>query len=288
MDQRRRTPTVTIDPAACGCGLPHPIGAGQIEPFLTTPSGWQAGPLPRRPLLLDAFCKQGGASVGYHLAGFDVVGVDYHPQPAYPFPFVQADALAFIASHGHRFDAIHASPPCQAFSPARVLHGRVHPRLLAATRRALEATGRPYVLENVEGASSELRHSLMLCGSMWGRLWYRHRLFESNLALLAPPHPAHDWPQARLGRPAGPGQMLAIIGHFPQVDLVRRQMEMAWATRDGIAQAVPPVFCDYLGRQLLARLYDDHAAALAIWWSARTDDRWEGDDGYHRPGPPRP
>ena len=68
-----------------------------------------------RPRLLDLFCGAGGSAVGYHRAGFEVVGVDIKPQPNYPFEFYQQDALIFledVAQWGpFRFDAIHASPP---------------------------------------------------------------------------------------------------------------------------------------------------------------------------------
>ena len=102
--------------------------------------------------LLDLFCCAGGAGAGYAAAGFEVVGVDIDPQPRYPFEFVQGDALEYVAEHGHKFDVIHASPPCQAFSRTKTLHTNEHPDLIEPTRAALRATGKPYVIENVVGA----------------------------------------------------------------------------------------------------------------------------------------
>lgn len=116
------------------------------------------------PRLLDLFCGAGGAGMGYHRAGFDVVGVDINPQPDYPFTFHQADALEFLAEHGHEYDAIHASPPCQDHSTLRsrtVDHGTAH--LLADALDALDALGSPYVVENVMGAKMPHRpHPLRL------------------------------------------------------------------------------------------------------------------------------
>ncbi|MDX2708037.1 SAM-dependent methyltransferase, partial [Streptomyces sp. PA03-6a] len=147
----------------------------------------------RRPRLLDAFCCQGGASTGYRLAGFDVTGIDIHPQPRYPFNFVQGDAVAFIREHGAEFDVIHASPPCQLYSLTHRIQRRDHPDLIAPTRKALETTGRPWVIENVEDARGELRDPVTLCGAAFGLHTYRHRLFETGggLTLTPPPHPAH-------------------------------------------------------------------------------------------------
>jgi len=128
--------------------------------------------------------------MGYHLAGFEVTGVDIQPQPRYPFRFVQADALAYLADHGHEYDAFHASCPCQLYSATQRIQGRDHPDLIGATRTALENTGRPWVIENVPGAP--LRDPVLLCGAMFGLRTYRHRLFETSRlppARPAPPRP---------------------------------------------------------------------------------------------------
>ena len=146
--------------------------------------------------LLDLFCGGGGAAWGYHLAGFDdIVGVDNRPQPHYPFRFEQGDALECLAAHGQEYDAVHASPPCQAYSALKHLARGDHPKLIEDVRGALQATGRPYVIENVVGAP--LHFPLMLCGSMFGletdcgAQLRRHRLFESSVLLMAPGHCRH-------------------------------------------------------------------------------------------------
>ena len=157
--------------------------------------------------LLDLYCGAGGAAVGYHRAGFDeIVGVDIAPQPRYPFEFVQADALEYLAERGGDFDAIHASPPCQGYSIMHNLpwlRGREYPLLILPTIEMLEAFGKPYVVENVMGArhgSKMLKkrglesHGLKagrLCGAMFNLPFYRHRLFATNWLWLAPGHPKH-------------------------------------------------------------------------------------------------
>ena len=132
--------------------------------------------------------------MGYHRAGFEVVGVDHCPQPRYPFEFHRADALDFLSEHGAEFDVIHASPPCQAYTGLRnVTLSRFgdapeHPDLIAATRAALRATadGTVYVIENVQGSS--LYTQIILCGAALGLPHLaRHRHFESNVLLFAPP-----------------------------------------------------------------------------------------------------
>src|SRR3990167_3259097 len=133
------------------------------------------------PRLLDLFCGAGGSAVGYSRAGFDdIVGVDNRPMPRYPFTFVQADALEYVAEHGREFDAIHASPPCQGYSVMRNLpwlKAKEYPLLIEPTRELLEAFGKPWIIENVMGA--KLRAG-WLCGTMFDLPIFGHRYFESR------------------------------------------------------------------------------------------------------------
>ena len=140
----------------------------------------------RRPRLLDLCCGAGGASAGYHAAGFDVYGVDIAPQPDYPFPFALADALS-VDLDG--FDVIASSPPCQHWSAATPPARRgEHPDLVTPLRaRLIEAIARPagpvaYVIENVPGAP--LHDPVTVCGDSLRLGVRRHRLFESNLPLV--------------------------------------------------------------------------------------------------------
>ena len=142
---------------------------------------------------LDLFCKAGGASMGLHRAGFDVVGVDIEPQPNYPFTFVQADALRPPFDLGG-FDFVWASPPCQddSIGAARWKSaGRVYPNLIEPTRELLR--GHPFTaIENVPRA--KLRRDLALTGAMFGLKTYRRRHFELSFFCMAP----------QPGRPFGP------------------------------------------------------------------------------------
>lgn len=200
--------------------------------------------------LLDLYCCQGGAGMGYHRAGFDVVGVDIDPQPRYPFAFIQADALEYLTEHGHEFDAIHASPPCQAYTNAQKIMGNNHPDLLGPTRDALEALGKPYVIENVPGAP--LRDPVELCGAMFGLGTYRHRLFETNWELHTPPHPTHTVPTTKMGRAPIPGQMMHVVGNFSGVTQAKAAMGIDWMTRDGLRESIPPAYTTHIGLQLAA------------------------------------
>ena len=211
-----------------------------------------------RPRLLDLFCGAGGAAMGYHRAGFDVVGVDIEPQPHYPFEFVQADI--FTMTDVVRCDVIHASPPCQAYVGLSAKDGR-HPDLLPAVREYLDAADMPYVIENVPGAP--MRCDVMLCGSMFGLEVRRHRWFESNMN-LAPWTPTcdHSRPVTGVyGHPHGAGG--AAPGMLPS-DLATwsRAMDIDWMTTAELADAIPPAYCQFIGEQLLAAISQPGESAV--------------------------
>lgn len=209
------------------------------------------------PRLLDLFSGAGGAAVGYHRAGFDeILGVDNQPQPRYPFSFVQADALEFLAGvRPGEFDLIHASPPCQGYSRMRHLpwlKGREWPLLIDETRRLLRRSECPYVIENVIGAP--LVDPVLLCGSMFGLRVYRHRLFECSEWMMQIPHAQH---RETIGsgrmlnaraKPSASGMVSVIRG---DVRAARRAMGIEWMSRDEICEAIPPSYTEWIGRQLL-------------------------------------
>lgn len=212
----------------------------------------------RKPRLLDLFCCAGGCSVGYARAGFEVVGVDKDEQPNYPFQFCQADALEYLAKYGDLFDAIHASPPCQRFTIGRHIHnsGKNHPDLVGPTRLLLLNLEVPYIIENVNGAP--LGNAIMLCGLMFGLKVLRHRYFESNRILLAPSHPKHpvgNLTNSHKGYSTGEHGFVSVAGHNFVRQAAARAMGIDWMkTRYELAQAIPPAYTEYLGRQLIQRL----------------------------------
>lgn len=195
--------------------------------------------------------------MGYHRAGFDVVGVDINPQPNYPFAFIQGNALEVLQSlidrgpdHGDII-AGHASPPCQSYSKmtnCRPGLAGEYPDLVAATRELLIETGLPYVIENVEG--SPLKDPIMLCGRMFGRELYRHRLFEASFDIEQPEHPPHLKPASKAGH-WRPGTVMSVAGHVSPIQLAREVMDIDWCTRDELGEAIPPYFTEYIGAQLL-------------------------------------
>lgn len=232
-----------------------------------------------RPKLLDLFCCEGGASTGYARAGFDVYGADIVAQEHYPFPMYKGDALALLSLHlDHpearsffygpngvedfhvsEFDAIAASPPCQAHSTITPNKSK-HVDLIPPTRELLHAWGKPFIMENVEGARRSMRNAVKLCGSSFGLRVRRHRYFETNLD--------HVWSMSC--RHAEQGRPIGVYGDHPQddseyrrpdgtkrgdkaktVDEAREVMGMPWASWHGTTQAVPPVYTEFLGGQLL-------------------------------------
>jgi DNA (cytosine-5)-methyltransferase 1 len=214
-----------------------------------------------KPRLLDLFSCAGGAAVGYHRAGFEVVGVDINPQPRYPFRFMQADAIEALNAFGHLFDAIHASPPCQAYTPLGALHPHIeYPDLLAPTRDALDVLGLPYIIENVMAAP--MRPDAVLCGGMFGLRTYRHRQFESNVPIIAPEHPKHVIRTATKRRRElwDQGWHVSVTGDVG-VYVGPEALGIDWMSGNELCQAIPPAYTEHLGQQLLAALPRQEAAA---------------------------
>jgi hypothetical protein len=194
--------------------------------------------------------------MGYHRAGFEVVGVDVAAQPSYPFEFVQADALEVELAG---FDVVHASPPCQSYGAAtKKLSTRNAPRLIEPVRARLQALGLPYVIENVVGAP--LVNPLVLCGSMFGLDVKRHRLFESNVAMLAPTCDHGAWrnrypTHARKDK----AQFSPVVhvygtggGAGKDLGLWKRVMDVPWMTSKAeVAESIPPAYTEFVGRALI-------------------------------------
>ena len=220
--------------------------------------------------LLDLFCCEGVGARGYIEAGFDVTGVDIEPRfsKRYPGRFVHADALAYVREHGHEYDVIHASPPCQAYSITKHTHSVSHPELIGVTRDALRATGKPYVIENVPGAP--LIDPLILCGSMFGLhaddddgtylVMRRHRLFESNVVLYAP-GPCDHVPGAQVAGAYGgatrdkwEARHVRKGGYVPAKPVQEMLLGVPAGahTLHGLAQSIPPAYTRWIGSLILS------------------------------------
>lgn len=224
--------------------------------------------------LLDLFCCEGGAGMGYHRAGFEVVGVDIERRFAkrYPFEFHAADAIEYVREHGHEFDAIHASPPCQRYSITNAARKHDYPDLIGPTRDALINTGRPYVIENVVGAP--LEDPTVLCWSMFhanGSVtdddgtplrMERHRLFETNWNLHAPIPCHHDKTVQVAGSYGGArrdkweARHIRKGGYVPSIPVQQRLLGIDWATQHGMHQSVPPAYTQHIGEQLIDHIQE--------------------------------
>ncbi len=203
--------------------------------------------------LLDLFCCQGGAAKGYAASSlFDVVGVDIEPQPRYPYKFVQGAALEYVAAHGHEFDFIHASPPCQAYSGLTPKQNKpAHERLIDLTRAALVKTGKPFVIENVAGARHDLIHPTMLCGSMFGLRTRRHRYFETNFPLTVNGKCDHSAiPLLVTTASKASRAKRAILGIPPKsVKNAPLAYGIDWMSADGLKECIPPAYTEWIAGQ---------------------------------------
>lgn len=217
------------------------------------------------PRLLDLFCGAGGAACGYVRAGFDVTGVDHKPQKNYlksgASAFIQADALEYCREHGHEFDAIHASPPCQAHTSLRSMwNSREHPELVGPTRSELLRLGLPFVMENVPGAP--LLNASVLCGTMFDlgtgdAELRRHRLFETSFVLSGIPDCKHYARGRVCGVYGGHGRDRRRVSSVRDgtqqfsTDQRREAMGIDWMNGNELSQAIPPAYTEFIGLQLI-------------------------------------
>ncbi|HKO27586.1 MAG TPA: hypothetical protein VJU80_09030 [Solirubrobacteraceae bacterium] len=242
-----------------------------------------------RPKLLDAFAGEGGAGKGYMRAGFCVDAVDKVPNRKtergqrarlanYPFDCIAAkgfvtDAVAFIAENGHKYAAGHGSPTCTGYSRGTAAVAdrlEKYDRLIGATREAFLIAGIPYVIENVEDAKAELESPILLCGRQFGLsaidddgtplVMDRHRLFESNVLLLAPEHAPHDKSLQVAGSYGGArrdkveAREIRGGGYVPSAEVQRALLGTPWMTEKGCQLSIPPAYTEFIGEQLLAQV----------------------------------
>jgi DNA (cytosine-5)-methyltransferase 1 len=266
-------------PAATG-GIDHHVSQTPAPKGDRSSSRGFADSPTRKPRLLDLFCCAGGAAVGYHRAGFEVVGIDIDPQPNYPFEFVQADALEALTMGFFRrnlttwavrdFNAIHASPPCQAYSDLQNQNKREYPDLVGPVRELLRATGLPYVIENVPEAP--LIEPVILCGTMFdGLRVIRHRGFETNWPLTAPTehpkHPlvfTHDKRKAHHGKLDQDTSFVQVTGGGNcTVANKRDAMGVHWMTGKEANEAIPPAYTSWVGMHLAVELVEARVAVAA-------------------------
>ena len=201
--------------------------------------------------------------------------MDITPQPNYPYTFILADALTIPLSFIQEFDAIHASPPCQAYSDLAKRNGNGDdwPQLIEPVREMLERSGKPWVIENVDGAP--LRSPVVLCGTMFpGLRVIRHRLFESNISLTQPHHIPHgehprchtfDKRKSHYGQTDEWTDFVSVNGGGNcSIAAARDAMGIDWMTKKEINEAIPPAYAEHVGRDLLAYLQGEKHGSYRI------------------------
>lgn len=230
------------------------------------------------PWIVDACCCDGGATRGYQLAGFRVLGIDINDQPNYcGDDFVRGDAVTFVRENGHRFAANCGSPPCQSYSNLNAYNHKTYPDLIAPLREAMRHAGRPYVIENVAPAAHKLVNPITLCGPMFGLTVYRHRLFEASFP-IDPPYECdnrrdghHQWLCARNGYlPTPERPFMSIHGGKHSrawVEKAAQVMGVQWMTEAdtqtairSVCESIPPAYATHIGLKLERALTVERAA----------------------------
>lgn len=199
--------------------------------------------------------------MGYHLAGFDVIGVDLKPQKQYPFPICRRESLSVLRDKQllAEVDAIHASPPCLSETSLRFLTRRHYDDLLTPTLELLKTIDKPWVVENV-AATTKMPGSIILCGTHFGlgasgRVLRRHRRFSSNADLPSP------GPCSCAGKRVGGvygrlnNSLITLSGYTFSPDEARTAMGIDWMSNKGLALAIPPDYTRWVGGHLLRRFW---------------------------------
>lgn len=202
--------------------------------------------------------------MGYYRAGFDVIGVDIKAQPHFPFKFRRGNALdAWRLLRGRDIAAVHASPPCQIYSPATMsqrVNGRTYDELVYQTRDMLEDMGLPYVIENVPGAP--VRPDYVLCGCHFGLKLRRKRWFETNWNTEQVTMRCHHTePVVAVTGHGSPARVREQLGFTPNTSHYRAAMGINWMNRDELSLAIPPAYTKYIGTHLISRIKNDIQAA---------------------------
>ena len=203
----------------------------------------------KRPKLLDLYCGEGGASMGYHRAGFQVTGVDHLKKKRYPFKFIRYAAIKFLADHWHEYDAIHMSPPCQKYSPANAHDTTNCSNDLELLLMICGYITIPWVIENVP--NSPLPKTIALFGPQFKLDIIRKRIFYSNIMLFEPEavkQKKRYYPGKEIFTIAGAG------GKGNTVSAWSAAIKINWMTREGLRQSIPPAYTEFIGNQLITFL----------------------------------
>lgn len=207
--------------------------------------------------MLDLFCGAGLAAHGYWRSGrfSEIVGVDIEnkkPVP-YSFDFILGDCMNLDYDFLDQFDFFHASPPCQFYSkitPNRAKHADLIGRVLTM----LVAMGKPFVIENVEGSSRQLRPNLSLRGVDFGLPIIRRRYF-------------HIYPRPRMGLAPAVKLSTGVKVNLHGASYVSKSaaahafglggypIRLDWLTLKDIEQGIPPIFTEWIASSMFSEKF---------------------------------
>ena len=90
---------------------------------------------------------------------------------------------------------------------------------------------------------------------MFGLRVLRHRLFQSSMILFCPPHRKHpkgNLTNSKSGYSTDAYPFITCAGHNFIREHGMKAMGIDWEmTRSEVAQAIPPAYTEYIGKQLI-------------------------------------